>query len=70
MNTFENTRTAAQFFQKQMAERLIRVSPAVETTKDMDDETLTELRLLAEDLSKFNAFVHAVEVADAQKKRR
>jgi hypothetical protein len=65
MNTFENTRTAAQFFQGSLAYRLEQVAGKVTIDGELDKDTLTDLRSLAEVLNQFNALMRTVAVADA-----
>lgn len=69
MNTFENTRTAAQFFQRLLGYRLEQVAGKVTEESKLSDDTLTDLRILAEVLNQFNALIHTVGVADATNER-
>jgi hypothetical protein len=69
MNTFENTRTAAQFFQGSLAYRLEQVAGKVTEEGELSNDTLIDLRILAEVLNQFNALIHTVAVADATNER-
>lgn len=69
MNTFENTRSAAKYFQERMAYRLNKVAGKVTEEGEIDESTLTDLRILAESLVQFNALIHVVGVADMTNQR-